>query len=126
MQAVCSSDDAVDEMFGGGRKPIMAGMLGPGGTCEEVEGGYRGNGKYKFGSGSLHADWLGAGCLVAGALTGAAAGLLLAPLVFCGSPGSDKECEVNVRLILVLPAAAGVTDAVFFAMVNTAVGEVTS
>ncbi|MET0427761.1 MAG: acyl-CoA dehydrogenase family protein [Microvirga sp.] len=58
------SDEAVEEMFGGDRKPIMAGMLGPGGTCVEVDGGYRGSGKYKFGSGSLHASWLGAGMLI--------------------------------------------------------------
>lgn len=58
------SDEAVDEMFGGGKRPIMAGMLGPGGSCIEVDGGYRGSGKYKFGSGSLHADWLGAGMLI--------------------------------------------------------------
>jgi alkylation response protein AidB-like acyl-CoA dehydrogenase len=57
-------DEAVEDMFGGGKRPIMAGMLGPGGTCVEVEGGYRGHGKYKFASGAVNADWLGAGLLI--------------------------------------------------------------
>lgn len=55
------SDDAVAQMFTGRRRAIMAGMLGPGGTCEAVPGGYRGSGKYQFGSGFNNADWIGAG-----------------------------------------------------------------
>lgn len=58
-------DAAVADMFGGGRRPIMAGMLGPGGVCTEVEGGYRGGGtKYQFASGFSNADWIGAGMLI--------------------------------------------------------------
>lgn len=61
--AFCS-EDAVDEMFGGPELPIMAGMLGPGGSAEETDAGLRGSGKYRFGSGSLHATWLGSGMFV--------------------------------------------------------------
>ncbi|ASP21002.1 flavin-dependent monooxygenase, oxygenase subunit HsaA [Antarctobacter heliothermus] len=61
--AYCS-DEAVVEMFGTAqnpKRPIMAGMLGPGGAGKETDTGIDGSGNYKFGSGSLHADWLGAG-----------------------------------------------------------------
>jgi alkylation response protein AidB-like acyl-CoA dehydrogenase len=61
--AYCA-DEAVDEMFGGERLPILAGMLGPGGTAVESDGGYIGSGTYSFGSGAGHADWLGAGMIV--------------------------------------------------------------
>lgn len=62
--AAYCSEDAVQEMFGGPEMPIMAGMLGPGGASTETPEGLRGSGKYKFGSGSLHATWLGAGMFV--------------------------------------------------------------
>ena len=55
---------AARQMFGGGRRAITAGMLGPGGRAVEVPGGLRGEGTYSFGSGSAHADWIGAGMLV--------------------------------------------------------------
>ncbi len=59
------SDAAVAQMFGGGRRAIMAGMLGPGGSCTQVEGGYQGGGtKYQFASGFTNADWIGAGMLI--------------------------------------------------------------
>ena len=61
--AYCSAE-AVTEMFGSAEKPlrpVMAGMLGPGGSGTETATGIDGGGNYKFGSGSLHADWLGAG-----------------------------------------------------------------
>ena len=57
-------DAAADRMFGGGRRAITAGMLGPGGKAVEVPGGLRGGGRYSFGSGCAHADWFGAGMLV--------------------------------------------------------------
>jgi len=59
-----AGDDAADAMFGGGRRAITAGMLGPGGKSVEVDGGLRGSGNYSFGSGCNHADWFGAGMLV--------------------------------------------------------------
>lgn len=58
------SDEAVEEMFSGKEMPIMAGMLGPGGTAVETTEGLKGSGKYRFGSGSLHATWLGSGMFV--------------------------------------------------------------
>ena len=54
-------DDAIEQIYAGGRRPIMAGMLGPGGRCDPVDGGYHGGGKYQFGSGFMNADWIGAG-----------------------------------------------------------------
>lgn len=62
--AAYCSEEAVQEMFGGPEMPIMAGMLGPGGAGIETPEGLHGSGKYKFGSGSLHATWLGAGMFV--------------------------------------------------------------
>lgn len=62
--AAFCSDEAVKEMFGGPELPIMAGMLGPGGTSVETEEGLKGSGKYRFGSGSLHATWLGSGMFI--------------------------------------------------------------
>lgn len=61
--AFCS-EEAVAEMYGGTELPIMAGMLGPGGTAVETDGALRGSGKYRFGSGSLHATWIGSGMFV--------------------------------------------------------------
>ncbi|MDB6089648.1 MAG: Pigment production hydroxylase [Gammaproteobacteria bacterium] len=57
-------DKAVDEIFGGQNRPIIAGMFGPGGKARQVTGGFQGGGKYSFGSGSNHADWLGGGMFV--------------------------------------------------------------
>jgi alkylation response protein AidB-like acyl-CoA dehydrogenase len=62
--AVFLGDDAVEELFGGGRRTIGAGMLGPGGTGTVVDGGLRGSGHYSFASGAGHADWLGGGMFV--------------------------------------------------------------
>lgn len=62
--AAFCGDEAVAEMFGGPEMPIMAGMLGPGGTAVETSEGLKGSGKYRFGSGSLHATWLGSGMFV--------------------------------------------------------------
>ncbi len=55
------SDAAVEQMFTGKRRAIMAGMLGPGGVGVAIEGGYHGGGKYQFASGFMNADWIGAG-----------------------------------------------------------------
>lgn len=61
--AYCS-EEAVAEIYSGPELPIMAGMLGPGGAGVEVDGALTGSGKYRFGSGSLHATWIGAGMFV--------------------------------------------------------------
>ncbi len=49
------------ELFAGDDKGITAGMILPTGKGVRVEGGYRVNGTYGFGSGSGHASWIGAG-----------------------------------------------------------------
>ena len=53
-------DDAVAEMFAGGRFPLMAGTLKPSGTATRVEGGYRCTGRWAWGSGVRHADYVAA------------------------------------------------------------------
>ena len=62
--AAFCGDDAADAAFGGPVPAIFAGMLGPGGACVEVDGGYVGGGRYSFASGAGHADWLAAGMFV--------------------------------------------------------------
>ncbi len=62
--AAYTGDDAVEAMFGGPRPVIHAGMLGPRGEADRVEGGYRVRGRFSFGSGCAHAGWIGAGTLV--------------------------------------------------------------
>ena len=62
--AAFCGDSAVDAMFGGRERGIMAGMLGPGGKGVAVDGGYRAGGHFSFGSGSAHATWLGGGMMV--------------------------------------------------------------
>ena len=57
-------DAAVEAMFGSGKSPVHAGMLGPRGRARPAEGGYTVSGSYSFGSGSAHADWIGAGTMV--------------------------------------------------------------
>lgn len=61
--AYCS-EEAVAEIYGGPELPIMAGMLGPGGAAVETGGALTGSGTYRFGSGSLHATWIGAGMFI--------------------------------------------------------------
>jgi alkylation response protein AidB-like acyl-CoA dehydrogenase len=64
--AAFCGDEAIEVIFGGAdsRRPVVAGMVGPGGNCVEVEGGYRGSGSYHFGSGVNHVGWLAAGMFV--------------------------------------------------------------
>jgi alkylation response protein AidB-like acyl-CoA dehydrogenase len=56
-----TGDDAADAMFSGPGRAIHAGMFAPVGTSEIVDGGYRISGRYRFGSGSEHATWMGGG-----------------------------------------------------------------
>jgi alkylation response protein AidB-like acyl-CoA dehydrogenase len=67
MTAVASAfcgEDAIDAMFGNGRRAVTAGMFGPGGKSIEDVDGYLGAGRFSFGSGCNHADWISAGMLV--------------------------------------------------------------
>jgi len=59
-------DAAVKVMFPAGQVVTHAGMLGPRGQSVPVTGGYRVSGRFSFGSGSGHADWIGAGTVVTG------------------------------------------------------------
>lgn len=57
-----TSDDAVAAMCADGL-PIHAGQFAPRGTSVETDEGYRISGRYSFGSGSAHANWIGGGTL---------------------------------------------------------------
>ena len=50
-------DEAVDEVLADGF-PFMAGALRPGGMAQRVDGGYRVSGRWAWGSGVEHADWV--------------------------------------------------------------------
>jgi alkylation response protein AidB-like acyl-CoA dehydrogenase len=58
--AFCAKD-AAREMFGTGAWVAHAGQLAPRGRGESVEGGYRVEGEYSFGSGAHYAQWMAAG-----------------------------------------------------------------
>jgi alkylation response protein AidB-like acyl-CoA dehydrogenase len=62
--AAYTGDAAVKEMFRGPGPVVHAGMLGPRGEAKQVDGGYQVNGRFSFGSGIAHANWIGAGTLV--------------------------------------------------------------
>lgn len=57
-------DTAIDAMFGGSEKPIVAGMFGPGGKARRNGDGYQVSGKFSYGSGCGHANWFGAGMML--------------------------------------------------------------
>ena len=60
-------DDAIDEIFAGGRPPKVAGAFAPYGVATPVDGGYQLTGRWPFGSGVRHAEWVSAGARVVGA-----------------------------------------------------------
>jgi indole-3-acetate monooxygenase len=47
-----------DEMYSHGPDVIIAGAVQPTGTLEETADGWRGNGRWAFASGCMHADWM--------------------------------------------------------------------
>ena len=53
---------AQDDVFGGGREGLVAGTLSWQGTASDVDGGYRIDGRWQFGSGIDHAEWVMLGC----------------------------------------------------------------
>jgi alkylation response protein AidB-like acyl-CoA dehydrogenase len=56
-------DEAIEQMFHGGRIPTLAGAIMPG-RAVPVDGGYRINGRWSWASGIRHAEWVGAHVLV--------------------------------------------------------------
>ena len=60
--AFCS-DEAVKEMFSV-PSPVHGGMLGPRGQAVPTDGGFRVSSRFSFGSGTGHAQWVGAGTMV--------------------------------------------------------------
>lgn len=61
--AIYTGEGAAKAMFDAASLGIHAGMLGPVGRARRVEGGYRVSGRYQFGSGCAHADYIGAGTI---------------------------------------------------------------
>ena len=59
--------------------PPMAGTVLPKGTAERVPGGYRVKGRWPYGSGIYHADWVAAGALIPSEPMPAGARLVLLP-----------------------------------------------
>ena len=59
-------DDAIDEIYANGKPPKVAGAFAPYGVATPVDGGYRLTGRWPFGSGVRHAEWISAGARVAG------------------------------------------------------------
>jgi alkylation response protein AidB-like acyl-CoA dehydrogenase len=53
---------AQDEVFGGGRDGLVAGTLSWQGAATDAGGGYRIEGRWQFGSGIDHAQWVMLGC----------------------------------------------------------------
>jgi alkylation response protein AidB-like acyl-CoA dehydrogenase len=51
-------DEAVEEMFGAGTDVVCAGQIAPRGEAHVEGDGYRIRGRFGFGSGARHADWL--------------------------------------------------------------------
>ena len=57
-------DEAIDEIFVGGKAPKAAGVAFPSGIATPVEGGYRVTGKWAFASGIRHSEWLAFAAMV--------------------------------------------------------------
>lgn len=55
---------AVEQIFRGGRFQRAAGQAAPTGKAERVDGGYRISGRYSFGSGTSHAQWIVGGYML--------------------------------------------------------------
>ena len=57
-------ESAVKQIFGQHEPGIIAGMVGPTGKAQPVDGGYIINGKFSFASGSGYANWVTGGAIV--------------------------------------------------------------
>ncbi len=58
------SDAHVERMFGGSRLPVVSATYAPSGKAEATKQGYRGGGRYSFGTGIGHADWVSSALVV--------------------------------------------------------------
>ena len=58
------SDEHVARMFGGSRLPVMALAYAPTGRVSIDNGNFKGGGRWGFGSGIAHADWVSGGLMV--------------------------------------------------------------
>ena len=58
------TDDAIEEIFAGGKPPTTSGVFAPFGSAEPVDGGYLLNGRWSFASGIRHSQWVSAGARV--------------------------------------------------------------
>jgi alkylation response protein AidB-like acyl-CoA dehydrogenase len=56
-------EEVANELYAD-RDAITAGTLAPHGRAQRVPGGYRVSGRWPFASASVHAEWIGCGCLV--------------------------------------------------------------
>ena len=75
---------AQDEIFGGGWPYIIApGVTSPPGRAQPVDGGYRLTGRWKWGTGVMHADWILA--------TGMVPGEKPPRMLFFAMPAKDVE-----------------------------------
>ncbi len=57
-------DDAIEEIFDGGKPPKTAGVFAPFGEAVPVDGGYLLSGRWSFASGIRHSNWISAGARV--------------------------------------------------------------
>jgi alkylation response protein AidB-like acyl-CoA dehydrogenase len=62
--ATLCTDEHLARMFGGPTRPVMALTFAPSGRCTPTESGFKGTGRYGFGSGINHADWVSGGMIV--------------------------------------------------------------
>ena len=59
-------DEAIDEIFAGGKAPKTAGVAAPSGEATAVDGGYMVSGRWSFASGIRHAQWVSSGAMLVG------------------------------------------------------------
>ena len=78
-------EQAQDEIFSEFPYIIAPGVISPGGSVEKVDGGYILNGRWKWGTGVMHADWI----LASGLLDN---GTDVPDAIFCVLP--VEQCQV--------------------------------
>ena len=62
--AAAAPPELYQKIYQDGPDVAICGSSQPGGTAERVSGGYRVKGHWPFASGCMHADWMGAFCIV--------------------------------------------------------------